>query len=188
MNLPTIDNTSFLPKLEPLRLKYYPDSILHKKCEPVMYGPHIQALAKALLFTMVKSGGLGLAANQVGIDLRMFVVDVDWPEVGGLEASNSYVFINPAIVSRSAEVVRSVERCLSFPGVEQEVLRAKKLVVHALDTNGQPFTLEAEGKLSVVIQHEFDHIEGHTFVDAKGYLTRQNAKKTVQRLLKRRGL
>lgn len=168
----------------PLKLRYYPDTVLHKKCEPVVYSPEIKRFATEMLKTMVVKRGIGLAANQVGKSVRVFVVDVEWPGLGGLENSKSYVFINPILLSRSAETVQSVEGCLSFPGETQEVPRAKKLVIRALDIEGEPFTLEADGILAVVIQHEFDHIEGHTFVDAKGYLTRSQARKNVAKNVK----
>lgn len=171
-----------------LKLRYYPDPILFKKGEPVVFSQEVQKLASDMLFTMVAHQGIGLAAQQVGHAIQLFVADVEWRDVGGLENSKSYVFINPAIVSRSVEVVQSVEGCLSFPGETQYVNRAKSVVVKALDINGEPFTLEAEGLLSVVIQHEFDHTQGHTFVDAKGYITRQTVRKAVDKRLKRAGL
>lgn len=192
---PAIDDASFFPEgANPLPtapqvmdLRYYPDPILRQKCEPVVYSDAIKMLAANMLVTMFRKKGIGLAAPQVGYAIRMFVVDVEWPQRQGegLEDSKSYCFINPAIVSRSAETVRSIEGCLSFPGgVEIEKARAKSIVVHALDINGEAFTLEAEGLLSVCIQHEFDHIEGHTFIDEKGFATRSLAKKAVAKYLK----
>lgn len=170
--------------LPSMNIRYYPDPILHTKCKQVLYTPEIRTLATNMLKVMVLKRGIGLAANQIGVPLRMFVVDVEWPGLSGLEGSHSYVFINPAIISRSAETVQSVEGCLSFPGEEQEVRRAKSIVIRALDIEGQPFTLEADNLLAVVIQHEFEHIEGHTFVDSKGYLTRSVVRKNVQKSLK----
>ncbi len=186
--LPSLEHPAVPPRgalettPEVMALRYYGDPALQTKCEPVVYTPAYKALAANMLLTMIKRKGLGIAGPQVGVLQRIFVVDVEWPERGGegLGDSNSYVFINPAIVSRSAETVQSVEGCLSFPGdIQIEVTRAKAIVVHALDINGDPFTLEADGILSVVIQHEFDHIEGHTFVDKKGFATRSFARKTV---------
>lgn len=180
------DGTTFIPST--LSMRFYPDPILHKKAELIAYTPQIRSLASSMLLTMVRHQGIGLAAPQVGISLRMFVVDTEWRELGTLEGSNSYVFINPAIVSRSVETVESVEGCLSFPGETVKVPRAKSIVVSALDINGDPFTLEADGLLAVVIQHEYDHIEGHTFIDNKGPMTRQTVRKSMIKRLRKAGL
>lgn len=180
---PAAAQTPSEPKRLPLR--YYPDTILKQKGLPVTFGPEIQKLAQDMILTMVANGGIGLAAQQVGKPLQMFVVDVEYREVeGGMDESNTYVFINPVILSHSEEFVTSVEGCLSFPDEFFEMPRAKKIVVNALNYEGLPFTLEAEGLLSVVIQHEYDHCQGVTMVDNKGPLTRKWAAKAVQKRIK----
>lgn len=173
--------------VETLRLRYYPDPILNKECRPVVYGPGTKDFALRMLVTMVDQKGFGIAAPQVGADLRIFLVDIEWPEVGP-NKSKTYCFVNPAIISQSEETVKSVEGCLSFPGEQLEVLRSKSIVITALDFEGQPFTLEADGLLAVVIQHEYDHIIGKTFADRVSVLRRSILRKSMTKKLKKAGL
>lgn len=178
---------SAMPNVNTLQLRYYPDDILHKKCGPVVYTPEVKALAVRMLTTMIDRKGFGIAAPQVGHSMRVFLVDVEWPEIGP-ETSKTYCFINPALISKSKETVKSVEGCLSFPGEQLEVIRHKKVVITALDFEGEPFTLEAEGLLAVVMQHEYDHIEGKTFADRVSYLKRSIIRKSMLKKLKQAGL
>ena len=101
--------------------------------------------------------GVGLAAVQVGVLKRIFVVDIGDGE--GLRE-----FINPVISDRKGSVP-SVEGCLSVPGQSGEVERPEELMIKALDRNGKPFELHAEGFMAICISHEFDHLEGILFVD-----------------------
>lgn len=167
-----------------LPLRYYPDPILRQKGKVVEFTEEIQLLAADMLITMASMHGIGLAAPQVGHSLQMFCVDVEHREIG-LEASQSYLFINPVILSRT-DTIQSVEGCLSFPDETVELVRAKSIVISALDLEGKPFTLEASGLLGVVIQHEYDHCQGVTFVDHKGPLTRKYIAKAVQKRLRGR--
>ena len=182
--VPAIEDTK---TIETLKIRYYPDPILNKPCENVKYGPGTKDLAIRMLATMIDQKGLGLAAPQVGMPGRIFLVDVEWPQKGP-EESKTYCFINPAIISMSKEVVKSVEGCLSFPGEQLEVMRAKEIVITALDFEGAPFTLEADGLLAVVIQHEYDHIEGKTFADRVSKIKRDFLRKDMVKKLKRAGI
>ena len=118
--------------------------------------PRIHTLVQDMFETMYEAEGVGLAAPQVGILKRIFVVDVD--------RENSYVFINPEIVERSGEQTGE-EGCLSVPGKYGIVTRANHVKVRALDLNMEPFELEADELLARAIQHEYDHLDGHLYVE-----------------------
>lgn len=169
-----------------LPIRHYPDPILNQVGAPVVFSPEIQQLAADMLLTMAIEKGLGLAAPQVGRSLQMFCVDIEHREIG-LENSQSYLFINPVILSRSGTVT-SVEGCLSFGLQRWELERARSIVISATDLEGNEFTLEAEGLLAVVIQHEYDHCQGKTFVDHMGPATRKLMAKSVRKDLRRKGI
>lgn len=121
----------------------------------------IKTLIKDMLDTMYMNNGVGLAAPQVGENLRIFVIDVSTNE----EPLNPMVFINPKIIKKSG-LMKGDEGCLSFPAAYTEVWRYKKVMVKALDRNGRSFVLEAEGNLlAKAIQHEYDHLDGILFID-----------------------
>src|SRR5690606_8665339 len=114
----------------------------------------IRRLVDDMAETMYAAPGIGLAATQVDVHLRVVVIDVS-------EARNDLkVFINPEIVAASDESKVYEEGCLSVPGIYDEVERPDRVTVRALDRDGQPFTLEADGLLAVCIQHEIDHLDG----------------------------
>jgi peptide deformylase len=110
--------------------------------------------------TMYSAPGIGLAATQVGIPLRIFVVDV----AAEGEPSNLRVFINPQIIDRRGKLMWR-EGCLSFPDVAEEVKRAQSVRVRALGKDGRTFELEADDLLAVAIQHEADHLDGVLMID-----------------------
>ena len=122
----------------------------------------IKNLVEDLLDTMYKENGVGLAAPQIGENVRVFVIDVST----GNEPLNPMVFINPKIIKKSGAVV-SHEGCLSFPEAYTDVRRYANVLVKALDRNGRSFVLEAKdgSLLARAIQHEFDHLDGVLFVD-----------------------
>jgi peptide deformylase len=125
--------------------------------------------------TMYAAPGIGLAATQVDVHLRVVVIDVS-------EARDHLrVFINPEIVARSDDSKVYEEGCLSVPGIYDEVERPDRVTVRALDESGQPFTLEADGLLAVCVQHEIDHLNGRVFVQ---YLSRLKQSRIKTRLLK----
>jgi peptide deformylase len=109
---------------------------------------------------MYAAPGVGLAANQVGVLLRVFVIDIANDD----EPSDLRVFINPEITATVGTQTWE-EGCLSFPGVTEEIRRAEKVTVKALDRDGKPFELEAEGLLAVAVQHENDHLNGVVMLD-----------------------
>jgi len=164
------------PKTLPLR--YFPDPILYQMCKPVeTITPEVKQLAYDMILTMMKGNGIGLAAPQVGKAIRLFVADIDWFEKK--VDSQTYVFVNPS-VEPLGETIRSVEGCLSFPGERFEEKRVNKVRVKATDLEtGQPFEMEAEGTLAVVIQHEMDHLNGWTVASNLSWLKRDLLRKAI---------
>ncbi|MFZ3016965.1 MAG: peptide deformylase [Gallionella sp.] len=142
-----------------LKILQYPDERLHKIAKKVeQVTDDTRRLIRDMAETMYAAPGVGLAATQVDVHLQLFVADVS-------ETHNQLrVFINPEILALGGEE-ESEEGCLSVPGIYEKVTRAEKVTVRALDENGQPFTLEAEGFLAVCIQHEIDHLRGKVFVE-----------------------
>jgi peptide deformylase len=139
----------------------YPDARLREVAKPVAaVTPQIQALVDDMAETMYAAPGCGLAATQLGIGQRIFVVDC----AGEDEPSELRVFINPDIIEKDG-VQTWEEGCLSFPGVTEEIKRAERVKVRALDRNGRAFELEAGGLLAVAIQHETDHLNGVLMID-----------------------
>lgn len=140
---------------------HYPDPRLRQKAERVDHvTPEIQRLIEDMAETMYAAPGCGLAATQLGIAHRIFVVDC----AGEDEPSQLLAFINPDIFEKDG-VQTWEEGCLSFPGVTEEIKRAERVKVRALDRNGKPFELEADGLLAVAIQHETDHLNGVLMID-----------------------
>lgn len=144
-----------------LTLRYYGDPILRQKAEPVSASTaETRKLVEAMFECLYREAGVGLAAPQVGLSQRLFIVDVGEEDAERVKRA----FVNPVIVERSGTMVGE-EGCLSIPGLRADVKRAARIVVEATDENGAPFRLEAEGLLSRAIQHETDHLDGILFVD-----------------------
>lgn len=132
------------------------DEILYKKSREIKeITPRIRELVDDMFETMYHADGVGLAAVQVGVLKRIFVIDI---------GEGKYVFINPVIVSKEGEQI-DVEGCLSFPNIRGNVLRPEKIIVKAYDLNFSEFELEASGFFARAICHEYDHLEGKVFVD-----------------------
>jgi len=137
------------------QIRIYGDPILEKMCKPVQeMTDRTSELIDDMFETMYESGGVGLAAPQVGILKRLCVIDVS------PECDQPLVFINPEIIERSEEEQTGYEGCLSYPGKSGIVTRSMKVKVKALDRNMQPFEMEGEGLLARCMQHEFDHLNG----------------------------
>jgi len=153
----------------------YPDSRLHKRAAGVKsVDDRIRKLIKDMADTMYAAPGVGLAATQVDVHLRVIVIDVS-------EARDQLrVFVNPEILAASGEADIE-EGCLSVPGIYEKVRRPGRVMVRALDADGEPFTLDAEGLLAVCIQHEMDHLEGTVFVEK---LSRLKQSRILARLRK----
>lgn len=146
-----------------LKVRVYGDEVLRKKSKEVSkISKKIQTLVQDMLLTMYSQNGVGLAAPQVGENVRIFVIDVSPAD----KPKNPLVFINPRIIKKSG-ATNSYEGCLSFPEAYTDVRRYKNVTVTALNLKGKPFTIEAkDGELlAIAIQHEFDHLDGKLFVD-----------------------
>jgi len=145
----------------------YPDPRLRKKAEPVqVVDDAVRQLIDNMLFTMYSAKGVGLAATQVDVHKRLIVLDVSETR------DRPLVLINPQLLMREGRGPGE-EGCLSLPGIYDKVERATHIRVRALDRDGQPFEVDAEGLLAVCIQHEMDHLEGKLFVDYLSELKRQ---------------
>lgn len=160
---------SLLPILE------FPDQRLKKIAEDVTTFDHrLQKICKDMLETMYENHGVGLAATQVGINQRLFVMDTT------KNKDNPRIFINPQIVSTDGELIWE-EGCLSFPGVYAKVKRAKLISVQFCDINQQPCQVDAQELESVCIQHEIDHLDGITFFDHLSKLKQNMILKKLQK-------
>ncbi|NMM81944.1 peptide deformylase [Acidovorax sp. SRB_14] len=149
----------------------YPDPRLHTVARPVqVVDERIRLLVSDMLATMYDAHGIGLAATQVDVHERVVVIDVSE------ERDQPLVIINPEIVWASAEKVVGDEGCLSVPGIYDGVERSAAVHVRALDGEGQPRTIEAEGLLAVCLQHEMDHLLGKVFVEYLSPLKRNRIK------------
>ncbi|RDV83451.1 peptide deformylase [Ammonifex thiophilus] len=132
------------------------EGVLREKARPVdKISPQIQKLIRDMTETMYRAQGVGLAAPQVGVSLRVIVVDT---------GSHLYQLINPVIVAREGEE-KGREGCLSIPGVWGEVVRAASVLVRALTPEGKEVSIEADGLLARALQHEIDHLDGILFID-----------------------
>lgn len=158
-----------------LTILHYPDPRLRIRARPVAaISGDIQQLATDLLETMYAAPGIGLAATQVGVDQRLAVVDISE------KANEPRVLINPEILAREGRETMQ-EGCLSVPGVFEEVERAERIRVRALDLDGRVAEFNADGLLAVCIQHEIDHLNGKLFVDYLSELKRQRIRKRLEK-------
>ena len=153
---------------------HYPDERLHKVAKRVeIVSEDIRCLIDDMSDTMYDAPGVGLAASQVDVHVRVIVIDISE------DRNDLKVFVNPEILERRGESQRE-EGCLSVPGIYDRVRRAEWIRVRALGRDGKLFELEAEGLLAVCIQHEMDHLEGKVFVEYLSKL-KQNRIKTKMR-------
>ena len=159
-----------------LNIVKYPHEVLAKEAEPVaVVDDEVRRLVDDMVKTMGDNDGVGLAGPQVGESKRLFVAA---PK--GLKGP-VHVFINPTIVN-SAGAELGPEGCLSIPGVFGDIERARSLTVTFLNPQGEKETLEAEGFLARIIQHEYDHLNGKVFIDHLGFSERQSVLEEYKRL------
>lgn len=154
-----------------LPILHYPDPRLHKVAKPVeVVDDRIRELVRNMAETMYAAPGVGLAATQVDVHERVVVIDVSE------ESNQLLVLINPEITWKSDEQQVYEEGCLSVPGVYDEVKRAARIHVKALNEKGETFEFDAEGLLAVCVQHELDHLLGKVFVEYLSPLKRNRIK------------
>ena len=155
----------------------FPDSRLRTIAKPVaVVDDEVRQLVDDMFETMYEAPGIGLAATQVNVHKRIVVMDLSE------DRSEPRVFINPEFETLTDEMEQYQEGCLSVPGFYENVDRPQKVKIKALDRDGQPYELIAEGLLAVCIQHECDHLNGKLFVDYLSTLKRDRIKKKLEKL------
>lgn len=158
-----------------LHVLHYPDDRLRTVAKPVdSVSAEIQQLVADMLETMYAENGIGLAATQVNVHQRVVVIDVSE------DRNEPMVFINPEIIARSGDTSYE-EGCLSVPQSYAKVERAAEITVKALDKNGNPFELKADGLLAICLQHELDHLVGKLFIDYLSPLKRDRIRKKLEK-------
>ena len=163
-----------------LKIELYGAPVLREKAKSVeILTPDIQRLLDDMVETMRQAGGAGLAANQVGVPLRIMVVDV-----GVHEGREELVyFINPEYILQEEEMVQE-EGCLSIPKIFERVKRPARVAVKALDREGKPFELEGHEFMAKALSHEMDHLDGVLFLDRLSPLRRDIVKRKIRKLIK----
>lgn len=160
-------------------IRKYGDPVLRKKAKPVKkITPEIMQLIKDMFETMYNAPGIGLAASQVGIPLRIAVIDY-MPD----GTSNPMVIINPKILTKKNKIMEE-EGCLSIPGVVASIPRFESVSIKCLDHQGMPVVIEGKGVLAQAIQHEIDHMNGKLFIDRVSFLKRRKLKREIRQLKK----
>ena len=155
----------------------YPDPVLLKPTRSVeQVDDEIRQLVRDMTDTMYSAPGIGLGANQVGVSLRVCIVDI----TAGDRPDQLRAFVNPVIRETSGSDIGE-EGCLSFPDITLEIERAYRATVEALDLEGKPFTLTAEGLLARAVLHEVEHLEGRTFLQNVSPLKREMVKRKIKK-------
>lgn len=158
----------------------WPDPRLREETRPIAeIDDSVRELYRDLADTMFAYNGIGIAAIQIGVSSKMFLLEAEL--CGGDASDDPIAFINPEILSTSDETEKSDEGCLSFPGIYVPIERPFRARVRAMDLFGQMFELEGEGLLARAIQHENDHLTGKLMVDFVGPLKRQMIKRKLKR-------
>ena len=158
-------------------IRLYPDDILRTRCQPTEMNDEIDRLIDDMLYTMYEAPGIGLAAPQVGRNLRVIVADVS-------ESRDQPVaLINPEIIA-SDGMTEYEEGCLSLPGIYAKVRRPARIRVRALNRDGKPVELEADDLLAICLQHEIDHLNGVLFIDHLSALKRNRLLQKYRKALR----
>lgn len=164
----------------------YGNTVLRKVAEPIDADyPNLKELVQNMYETMVHAEGIGLAAPQVGLPIRLLVIDLapfkeSEPELADFKVT----MINPEIVEEGEEVATYEEGCLSIPGINETVVRPERIVINYLDEDFNEHEEEFDGFKARVIQHEYDHLEGHLFTDRINPLRRQLIKSKLNNITK----
>lgn len=170
----------------------YGDPVLRKVTEEIDEDyPNLKQLIDDMFETMYAARGVGLAAPQVGLSIRLFVVDAtpfaeDDADGEGDPSLKDFkkVFINPILVEETGEKWAFNEGCLSIPDINEEVMRPENVVINYLDENFVEQEIELNGLAARIIQHEYDHIEGKLFVDKLGALKKTMIKSRLENISK----
>jgi peptide deformylase len=157
-----------------LTVRRYGDAVLRGRARRISeVTPEIRQTLADMIDTMYAEVGIGLAAPQVGISLRMMVVDEE-------KGRGPRALVNPEVVDQGGRVVAE-EGCLSIPGIFAPVARAEWVTVAAQDEDGSPIRLDARGLLARVIQHEVDHLDGILFIDRLDPIQRDRIKRAIKK-------
>ncbi len=159
----------------------YPDPVLKRKAELVEnIDGDVQRLIDNLSTLMYQSSGIGLAANQVGIEKRIIIFDIDYKEKG----KDLTVLINPEILF-AEDKIEFEEGCLSVPDFQGKITRKKYIQVKGLDRDGKPVNIETENLTAICIQHEIDHLNGTLILDHVSHLKRNIYRRKIEKLMKK---
>ena len=160
----------------------WPDDVLRRKAAPVEdFGDELQRLVDDMLETMYAAPGIGLAAPQVGISKRLFVIDTS----SDTEPGEVIVLANPELFEAEEEI-EAEEGCLSVPDYSAKVKRARRVAVRGHNRHGHPVEVRGEELLARALQHEIDHLEGTLFIDRLSPFRREIAKKKLKKALAER--
>ena len=154
----------------------YGDPILNNKCRLVAEFSNLESIIEDMFDSMYEAEGIGLAANQVGLDMNLFIIDVTHTD----EVENTHIFINSKITSRSGEKTFFQEGCLSLPGIALDVERPEKIELEYQTIDQKWHKHEFEGLLSRAIQHEMDHLNGIFIVDRVSEVEKIKYKKELK--------
>ena len=166
-----------------LEILTYPNTFLSRPTKPVEnIDGKIQDLIKDMASTMYDAPGIGLAAIQLGHNKSLLVYDVSPKD----EKRSLQVLINPRIISKEGTIISEEEGCLSVPDFRADVKRSASILVEGYDREGKPLRIEAEGLLSLVLQHEIDHLNGVLFIDRLSSLKRQMYKRRIKKNLRKK--
>ena len=161
------------------------DKILRKKAAKVtIVNNQLIKLISDMFETMHNANGIGLAANQVGANKQIFVIDISIVE--GYEDTKPLALINPKIIEKSEETIIYEEGCLSIPDQRAEVIRPKRITIEFQDTDFNKHTIDADDLLARVMQHEYDHLQGILFTDLVDEETKKRLKKPLNKIKKRK--
>jgi len=164
--------------IDKCRITHYPAAVLGKRAEPVeRIDDNCRRFVAKMTEIMLENNGVGLAAPQAGVSLRLFIISLDGA------AENVRVYVNPT-VTPSGELDAIDEGCLSVPGIYTKIPRYKKCEVTAIDLDGNEFTEQAEGLYARALQHEYDHIEGMTIINRMGQVARIAHRRQLKQLAK----
>jgi len=162
------------------RITKYGEKILEKKTRKVNFEElkkNLPAILADMFDTMDAVGGIGLAANQIGLDLRLAVIKIKRED----EEPLSIVIINPEIVEKSGTLYEE-EGCLSFPGLFAKIRRSAKVKMRAINEKGMPIEINAEGLFAKAVQHELDHLDGVVFISRLPLMSRLKLKPALMKL------
>ncbi|HSL84677.1 MAG TPA: peptide deformylase [Thermoanaerobaculia bacterium] len=161
-----------------LSIRLYPDPVLRVKCPPVeRFDEELRNLAADMVETMHAAPGVGLAAPQVGVELRLAVVDLSV----GKDPEELLILVNPEVLDEEGRASET-EGCLSIPDLTDKVERPERVRLRAHDLAGRPFELEADDWLARAVLHEIDHLDGVLFVDRLRGLRKERARRALKKL------